>query len=370
MNRILKGYILAFIPFVLPVWGQTTDLEKQLETIRNAYVVPGISAAIYVDGKLVEHGVAGIRKIGFSEPISRENKFHLGSCTKSMTATIAATFVEEGKLKWSDTLSTLLPKHSIHQKLQNVTFQMLLAHQSGIIKDPDNDLYEELEKLETSKGRSELTRIFLEQKPFYEVDTYHYSNIAYIIAGNILEELSGKSWETLIQERLFIPLGMKSCDFGPTSILNEEKPSEPWGHYIRNLVIKSIHGDNAPFYGPAANVHCSTDDWVKYLSVHLNGFNKESTFLKEESFQYLHTLYPKNNPDHYTSGGWFRLQRDWANGDVLHHTGTNTYNYATVWMAPKTKTILVSNTNRSGPSGSWATSDAIVEMIRLFISKK
>src|SRR5690606_8810371 len=204
--------------------------------------------------------------------------------------------------KWNDTLSTLLPKLSIHPKLQDVTFQMLLAHQSGIIKDPDNDLYDELEKQDTLKGRSELTRLFLERKPFHEVGNYNYSNIAYIIAGHILEELSGKSWEMLIQERLFIPLGMRSCAFGPTSSPNEKIPSQPWGHYIQDLAVRSIQNDNAPFYGPAANVHCSTGDWVKYLSVHLNGFNKESTFLKEESFQFLHTLYPKNNPDDYTNG--------------------------------------------------------------------
>ena len=66
-------------------------------------------------------------------------------------------------------------------------------------------------------------------------------------------------------------------------------------------------------------------------------------------------------------GGWYRLKRDWAKGEVLTHTGTNTYNYASVWMAPKTDIILVSTANRSRFSGGWAGSDAISAMIRLFI---
>lgn len=330
-------------------------------------MIPGISAAIYRDGQLVEHAISGIRKVGSRELISREDKFHLGSCTKSMTATVAATFVEEGKLSWDSKLSDLLPEIEIHSTLKDVSYEMLLSHGSGLAKDPDDETYIELEKLETLEGREKLTILFLGNAPTFKPGTFNYSNIGYIIAGHILEKISGKTWEMLLPERLFIPLQMQSCGFGPTSDPTETVPTQPWGHIIREWTIKPVHDDNAAFYGPSANVHCSTSDWVKYLYIHLQGFNGEAKLLSQESFKQLHKIWPDNDSNQYTFGGWYRLNRPWAKGEVLTHIGTNTYNYASVWMDPKANVILVSNANRSKFSGGWASSDAISAMIRLFI---
>ncbi len=362
MKRIIFALFIS-------VQAYATPLEDHLTLLRETYVIPGMSAAYYKDGKLVEHAVSGIRKVGSNSLISKEDKFHLGSCSKSMTATLAATFIEEEKLNWKATLKELLPNIKVHPELQNVTYEMLLSHRSGILKDPADDLYYELEKLETVKGRETLAKIFLEQKPKFIVDEYSYSNIGYIIAGHILEVISGKSWETLMQERIFNPLEMKSCGFGPTSIENENDPTQPWGHVIRNYALKAVHDDNAPYYGPSANVHCSISDWVKYLQVHIDGFNQEANFLKQESFNQLHKLAPISNGNEYTYGGWYRLKREWAQGEALTHSGTNTYMYASVWMAPKTKTIFIGTANRATQSASWAVSDSISEMIKIFLKK-
>jgi D-alanyl-D-alanine carboxypeptidase len=362
--------IFLFCLLSFSVFAEKTPLEKQLEITRSAYLIPGLSAAIYVDGQAIEHAVSGIRKVGSPELIDRSDKFHLGSNTKAMTATLVATFVEEGRLHWTSTIEDLLPFYSLHSDFKKVTIEMLLSHHSGISRDPSDELHIELEKLDAVTGRRELSQIFLSKKPEFVIGQFNYSNIGYILVGHILEVLSGKSWETLMMERLFTPLAMNSCGFGPTSI-EEESPSQPWGHVVQNYTIKAVHNDNAPFYGPSANVHCSIPDWIKFLTVHMNGFNHESNFLKQETFDQLHKLAdPLNKNDEYTYGGWFRLQRDWAQGDVLTHTGTNTYNFSSAWIAPKTKTILVSTANRGHYSGSWATSDALTTMIRLFIVNK
>ncbi len=363
LRILLPIFLIASTAFA----SEQTQLEKELETLRDTYVIPGISAAIYRDGHFIEHAVSGIRKVGSPDLISREDKFHLGSCTKSMTATVAATFVEEGKLSWKSKLSELLSDIEIHPGLKDVSFEMLLAHGSGLEKDPDDETYIELEKLETLEGRKKLTALYLSKAPAFRPETFNYSNIGYIIAGHILERISGKSWEMLLQERLFIPLQMQSCGFGPTSDPTENVPSQPWGHIIREWTVKPVHDDNAAFYGPSANVHCSVGDWVKYLDIHSQGFNGEAKFLREESFQQLHKIWPDDKSNQYTYGGWYRLKRDWAKGDVLTHTGTNTYNYASVWIDPTANMILVSNANRSRFSGGWASSNAISALIRLFV---
>jgi hypothetical protein len=103
------------------------------------------------------------------------------------------------------------------------------------------------------------------------------------------------------------------------------------------------------------------------LDIHLRGFNGKAKLLSQESFKQLHKIWQDDKANQYTFGGWYRLNRFWAKGEVLTHTGTNTYNYASVWMDPKVNVILVSNANRSNFSGGWASSDAISRMISLFL---
>lgn len=322
-----------------------------------------MAAAYYKNGALVEHAVSGIRKVGHSEEISKDNKFHLGSCTKSMTATIAARLVEDGLLSWDDTLEKLLPNYSLHEDFKLITFKDLLAHRSGLIKDPSDAINRRLSQLPITQGRDELARIFLKQKPDFQPLSYHYSNIGYITAGHILELITRKSWEQLMQEKLFDPLQMHSCGFGATSNDSQLNPLQPWGHTIYEWSLIPVHDDNPDYYAPSANVHCSLPDWSKYLHMHMDGFNKKSNFLKQASFDQLHKLYPATDAD-YTFGGWSRVSRSWAQGDVLTHSGTNTLNYATVWIAPEIETILISTTNRGGYSGWPATDDAIGFMLR------
>ena len=365
----MKSFLFKFT-FILFVShnAYASELQKQLEALRSKYVIPGMSAAIYVNDSLVAHAVSGIRKVGHPTLISKEDKFHLGSCTKSITATLAATFVEEGKLNWKDKVSDLLEHLNIHPELKEVTFEMLLSHQSGIRPNPDQETYLKLSQLETQIGREESTKIYLSQAPQFKVGKYEYSNLGYIIAGHILERIAERSWEELIQERIFEPLNMETCGFGPTSQATEDIPTQPWGHYLQEFSIKPIQHDNAPFYGPAANIHCSMNDWTKLLAVHMNGYKQRATFLNQESFNQLHKI--SSSPEsQYTYGGWFLGKREWAQGAVLQHTGTNTYNFATVWIAPETETILISTSNRGTASGFSATSDAISSMIQLFINK-
>jgi CubicO group peptidase (beta-lactamase class C family) len=332
-----------------------THLENYLDSLRETYVIPAISAAIFQHGKMLEHAVSGIRKVGSPELITKEDKFHLGSCTKSMTATLAATFVDDGVLKWKSKIAEFFPDLEIHPDLKDATFEMLLSHTSGLDINPI---------LEGEGSREELAETYLIISPRFEVGSFHYSNIGYILAGYILEKVSGKSWETLLKERIFNPLKMKTCGFGPVSNPTEEIPSGPWGHILSDWKIIPLHADNAPIFGPSGTVHCSIPDWMKYLDIHLRGFNVESNFLSKENFMKLHEI----SSHDYTFGGWLRLEREWSYGSVLTHSGSNTLNYAQVWIAPKISTILISTANRGGSSGETATTEAIAEMIEIYLS--
>jgi len=361
--------IIQFKPFVLLLIlsscassSNARNLKQRLEEIREKNSLPGLTAALFVDGSLKSLSAVGVRKVGFDDKLTEDDKFHIGSCSKSITAMLAATFVDENKVKWKSRLSEFFPELKLHSELKDVKFEDLLAHRSGLINNPEEKWFTKLGQLEVMEAREELAKVLLTQKPAFKPYSFNYSNSGYIIAGHILERISKKSWETLITERIFQPLEMNSCGFGLTSDPEESIPTQPWGHFDIDDVFFASQGDNPPYYGPSGSIHCNLKDWAKFLNVHVEGFNGSSKLISVESLKKLHSTYPEEGSD-YTYGGWLQLERSWARGMVLTHAGSNVSNYANVWLAPEKKAILISTTNSGGESARQATNDVIVELI-------
>jgi CubicO group peptidase (beta-lactamase class C family) len=325
---------------------------SKLESIRSQFNVPSLSVASIIDGNINYLQSVGLRKLENSTPLSVNDKHHLGSCSKSMTATLAGKLIELGYLKWNSKIKDLLPGTKIHSGLKDVTFELLLAHRSGLVENTEYfsrewyDHYLDSGVYSAKKSRWFLAQEVLKRAPKYKpFQDYKYSNMGYMMAAHILESLTNSNYKELMNKYIFNPLDMKTCGIGPVSNPTNIHPKQPWGHTIEpSGSVVAVHDDNPPAYGPAAAIHCSLVDWGKYLNEHVKGFNNSSSFLLPSTFSKLHMKYPAANSE-YTYGGWIRLERNWAGGTVLHHTGTNTYNYANVWIAPLKKSIYMSTTN-------------------------
>jgi CubicO group peptidase (beta-lactamase class C family) len=106
--------------------------DSFLEKIRAKHNVPALATAI-VKSDTITIEVSGVRKLGDSTPITSADKFHLGSCTKAMTATVLAVFIERGALRWAATLQEIFPEWvHIHPHFKNVTIEMLTSNRAGI----------------------------------------------------------------------------------------------------------------------------------------------------------------------------------------------------------------------------------------------
>jgi CubicO group peptidase (beta-lactamase class C family) len=294
--------------------------------------IPG-HGTVVLKGETEEISVSGVRKWGTTDLIQKDDAFHLGSNTKAITATLAAILVEEQHLNWTSTLGQLLPEMEIHPLLREVTFDYLLAHRAGLPKDTEtsenNWLFKELHRLGRTPQESRLfyTEAILKRPPLHHPGSqFYYSNAGYMVAGFILEKITGKSWEDLMVEKLFHPLQMHSCHFGAPPVI--------WGHRMEQEKILSARFDNPPAFRPAGGIHCSLKDWSRFLHLHLQGFNGEAKLLTSSSFKKLHQLFP-DQQSYYTFGGWIRVYRSWAGGDVLTHSGSNTYHFSQVWLAPR-----------------------------------
>ena len=199
----------------------------------------GMAATVLRGERIIAQGVAGIRKRGTAERIKLDDRFHLGSCGKAMTATLVAMLVEEGKLNWTTTLGELFADtvKPMHPAWEKVTLRQVLAHRAGLRFDPDGlaqvfrmlrapyaGLHRGAELMRPPRARLgtvpqqrlEIARQALSRPPGIPPDTkYWYSNVGYILAGSVLEQLTGRAWEDLMRERLFQPLGISTGGFGP-----------------------------------------------------------------------------------------------------------------------------------------------------------
>lgn len=326
-----------------------------MQGISSQYNLPALGAMAIQKDKLVEESFTGIRRVGEITPVTSEDAFHLGSCTKAMTATLAAVLVDENKIQWNNSLSSLLPDLELHPSFRDLPFDLLLVHRAGITGD-DDVLFQKLHSLNGMSGKELVLQEILTRPPTYSPGSMSsYSNYGYIIAGRIFERLTGKTYETLMREKLFLPLGMESCGFGPAPKVS--------GHVKSGNIYTPVAGDNPEAFGPAGRVHCNLKDWGKFLSMLLDGWKGSSSFLTQVSFKKLQGTYPAPDSE-FSYGGWKIVNRAWAKGTAFTHTGSNTANYANVWLAPEIDSLFMSVTNAGGEEAFMATDTAIGNMIK------
>jgi CubicO group peptidase (beta-lactamase class C family) len=334
------------------------DLQDLLRTIIKDSQVPAMAGGAMRGGKLVALAVSGVRRLGHPETVTTDDKFHIGSCTKAMTASLAAMLVESKKLGWDSKLTEVFPerREKFHSEFRDTTLEILLTHRSGLAHDGS---FQGIPKKPVTEQRLAYMDAILSKPPAHEVGAFNYSNAGYIIVGAMLERLTGKSWEDLIQEKLFTPLSMTSAGFGPCSKPNQT--DQPWGHVFVADTFVPRYGDNHPGLGPAGTVHCSVADYLKFASWHASMGTRHPELLTRPSFEKLHepakSSYAK---------GWVVAKRPWAKGTALTHTGSNTMNFLVVWVAPEIDLALAVACNAASDKVPRAMDRLAAEFVKRF----
>lgn len=349
-----------------------TNLGTGIEAIRKKHDVPAVAVIATKDGQICDRAAAGVRKHGDPTPITTNDVVHIGSCTKSMTATLAGILIDEGKLRWDTTIAEVLPelKGKMDKQYEAVTVEQLLQHRGGVPGEPPPAVWKRAwEEIGTPREqRREFIEAVLAAPPEAKPGTEHiYSNQGYTIAGAMLERISGQDFETLMTEKLFKPLRLDTAGFGPPG--TKDKTDQPWGHVRKLFKTEPLWLDNPPAISPAGRVHCSLDDLARYAMLHLQPTN---TLLKPETMARLHAapkgVEIKNVMDNYACG-WVRMKRSWAGGPVLWHNGSNTMWYLVMWLAPEKDFCVIAVTNIAGDDAEKACDEACVMMIKKWLPK-
>jgi CubicO group peptidase (beta-lactamase class C family) len=371
----------------------------------------GMAAAVLRGERIIAQGAAGVRKRGTAEHITLDDRFHLGSCTKAMTATLVAMLVEEGRLNWTTTLGELFADtvKPMHPAWEKVTLRQVLAHRAGLRFEPEGpaQVFNELAlgrppraRLGTlPQQRLEIARQALSRPPGIPPNAkYYYSNVGYVLAGAVLEYLTGRAWEELMRERLFQPLGICTGGFGPPG--TADKTEQAWGHSPilgKPLDPRSPAAELPLFYGPAGLAHMTVTDWAKFIALHLRGDpanpHCRAALLKLDTFAEMHAVAPTTP---YSKGwvmrgitrlatgdaapavtycaGWFISTASWAKGIQpgntgrrLWHAGSNGRWNCGVVIAPEIDFAVLVACNRG--IAAWKTRQTVKALIRAFAPK-
>jgi len=338
-----------------------TFLEQTLAAARDKNHLPAVAAAVQINGKLEAQAALGIRAEGRPERVTTNDRWHIGSDTKAFTATLIARLVEQGVMKFDDTLAASFPAFAkdMDPAYRNVTITQLLSHTAGLPSLTDNkDLPPFIAVIKTApdvKGqRAAITRKYLTMPPASKAGEFEYSNLGFIIAGAIAEARTGKTWEDLIREQIFAPLGIKNAGFGAPG--TTAAFDQPCGHM--ELAGKLIpldptqDADNPPALGPAGTINIALKDWMLFAQDQLDGVHGRGRLLKPETYRKLHTPVTGN----YALGWGARLD---ANGvpDILTHSGSNGYWLADIRIMPKHDMIFLVVTNAGNEAANLSIKD-------------
>ena len=357
--------VFCLAPITLPAATSKPTKPKDVSTLLAPVIkehdVPGMAAAVVRNGEAVALGVAGVRTRGKSDKVAAADRFHIGSDTKAITAMVCGILVDEGKLKWDQTLGETFPelKKSMDPQYHAVTLEQLLTNRGGAPGDLTTD--ELWAKLWEHKGTPTSARRLLLQgvtsKPPEAApgEKYIYSNAGYSIAGHMAEKVAGKSWEDLTREKIFRSLGMTTGGFGAPG--TRGKNDQPRGHKPDGSPVEPGPGsDNPVAIGPAGIVHCSIGDWGKFVAANLP--SAKTKLVKPETLKKLHT--PAPGDPKYAMGWMIAGNQPWAGGPALTHAGSNTMWYAVAWIAPGKDFAVVVACNQANDK---ACNDAVLALI-------
>lgn len=348
--------------------GTYASLDSTLQPYLERYGLPALAVAVARDGKIVAAGAVGTRRAGTNTPVTVNDRFHLGSDTKAMTALIAAMLVEEGKLRWDSTVAEVFPELAdrMDPGLRKVTLVQLLSHSSGV--PGDNQAFGDLvDKSLAQDGNLDELRYWLVREwvpqPLASTPgtTFAYANMNYVIVGAMIERINGRTWDELITERVFTPLELRTAGLGCQASLG--RVDAPLSHAVVDGKPKAYlagpNCDNPPIIGSAGIAHMSVLDFARWAAWNAGQGKRGPALVRPETLQRLHTRViampakpdapPGTPPGGWYALGWGELAVDWAPEPLLYHGGSNGKNLAHIWVEPSRDFAIVSMTNISGP---------------------
>ena len=348
--------------------GASTSLQKDktIELLDAMFAkaiidfnVPGMSIAIIKDDKVLLSKGYGEKTAGTKQKVDDKSLFAIASNSKAFTAAALAILVDEGKIKWEDKVRTHLPYFQLYSPYvtEEFTIRDLLSHRSGLATFSGDLIW-----YGTTHSREEVIKRAKFLKPIYGFrETYGYSNIMFLAAGEIVTKVSGQSWDDFIRDRFFKPLGMITSNTTIRDFKKDGNIASPHNEVNgKNVAIDYINWDNI---GAAGSINSSVSDLIQWMRLQLGkGTLGEKKYWNEaRTHEMWENVTPKpvgkwqreNMPTRHFNGyglGWDLME--YGGYKIVSHGGGYDGMISKTVLVPELNLgfVILTNSNNSLPS--------------------
>jgi len=352
----LSHLLPLLLALPLHAQGAPPGLDDFVAKVMKAYQVPGIALTIVKDGKVVLARGYGVRELGKPVPVDSQTTFGIASNSKAFTATAINMLVEEGKLQLDAPVVKYLPAFALSDPYvtSQLTVRDLLVHRSGLGLGAGDLLWWPASTYNRKEIAARLRYIPLATS---FRSTYAYDNVLYLVAGEVIEAVSGMSWEDFIQRRILSPLQMTD------SRVRHSDASGPGNIAVTHAVVEGVLRPVAPFTSdntnPAGGINASARDMAKWLLVQLDSgrTGAETRLWSTRTTRELWSIVtPIGSPQGLHPGGYalgFNVTDRFGQKMVTHTGGLPGY-VSLVQMFPASRLGLAVLTNQeSGAAFNW-----------------
>jgi len=352
----MKAFLMLGIlmgSFLLNGQESHDEFDQYIANAVDSFELPGLSIAIVKDGEIAFQKAYGVKSKESKEEMDVNAVFAIASLSKAFTAAAIGMLVDEGKLNWNDRVSQHIPSFNLSDEYvaSQLTVEDLLCHRSGF-----NTFDGDLLWYGTTYSREEIIERFEKYDLSYDMRTkYGYQNIMFLIAGEVVEEVSGMSWEEFMKKRFFNPLEMSHSYATFEGFKQEKNKALP---HTKGMLDEIRSYDNS---GGAAAISSNVVDLSNWIKMWLNnGIYKNDTLLSLNTHRKLlelHTPIPPSSFDRSNGVnfkgyalGWFVM--NYGSTKVAYHGGGLPGYISKIFILPNEGIggIILSNGETSLPS--------------------
>ncbi len=293
--------------------NRLSGVEVELQKVLTDWHGAGFAVAVIQKDKLIYSQGFGVKDINTKEPVTDQTLFAIGSCTKAFTSSLLGMLVAEDKVDLDVPARTYLPSLEFYNNDMNnmITLRDMMCHRTGL---PRHDLSWYLNQ---SKDREVLLKRIKYQEPTYRPkEKWQYNNFMFLAQGMVTEKITGKSWETNIQDKIFTPLGMDRSNISYGMVKDDKNLASP--HAFRNdSTLRIVPHYNIEGMAPAGAIYSSVSEMSRWVQTWIYGgkFGDKRIFSESYAKEAISAqmnsgagLPDKDHPDIHGSSygfGWF-----------------------------------------------------------------
>jgi CubicO group peptidase (beta-lactamase class C family) len=275
LAALVLVYIASAVCTAPALAAPPAGFEARVESLRKAIGVPGMAIAIVEDEKVTLAKGFGVRELGSAAPVDADTIFPTGSTGKAFTVAALGILVDQGKIGWDDKVIDRLPGFQMYDPwvTREMTIRDLLVHRSGLGLGAGDLMFVP----RTNLSRAESVRRLRYIKPATSFRSgFAYDNVLYMVAGQLIEAVSGETWENFTAAHVLKPAGMLHSTTDNEARFATEDRAQP--HARMNGGLRGAgdqqrldeHDDLGRNAAPAGGLAISANDMARWLLIQLD----------------------------------------------------------------------------------------------------